>query len=321
MIDYLRISITDRCNLNCLYCKPMEKRTLLAHDDILRYEEMIKIVELFSECGIRKVRITGGEPLIKKNVTSLIKGIKNLPLVDEVAITTNGVLLPKLANGLKSAGLDRINISLDTLKNERYKKITGFNKLEDALLGIKSAKKAGFKDIKLNVVLMKNFNDEELTDFIEFATKENLILRFIELFETNRQIMDFQGKTVSTQEVKKTIEASIGILEKIKNETINGNGPSNYFSLKLKNKKVRIGFISNNSSNFCNDCTRLRMNSTGKISPCLFSGFTHDLKKLLRNGKSDSELMDYIKDIVLHKTDYTKQKKSCGDIEMSSIGG
>lgn len=319
MVDYLRISVTDRCNLNCLYCKPMEKRKYLKHEDVLRYEEIVKIVDYFSLCGIKRIRLTGGEPLIKKNISHLVRNIKKIPNIEEVTITTNGLLLPQLATELKDAGLDRINISIDSLKQNRYEEITCHDKLLTALEGIQAAKNAGFSNIKLNVVLMKNINDDEILDLVDFAAKENLIIRFIELFETNRNIMDFDKKTVSTETVQKVIKEKYGNLTP-KSEVI-GYGPSNYFTYINNGKKNTIGFISNNSSNFCNTCTRLRMNSEGKVSPCLFSGFTHNLKELLRTQKSKEEIVTFMKEIIKDKTNYTKRKRTCGNIEMSSIGG
>lgn len=319
MVDYLRISVTDLCNLNCIYCRPMEHKKHLKHEDVLRYEEMVQIINYFSQCGIKKIRLTGGEPLIKKNISHLIKKIKLISKIEEVTITTNGLLLPELAQELKDSGLDRVNISIDSLQRDRYKDITGHNRLQTALDGIQAAKDAGFSNIKLNVVLMKNINDDEIIDLIDFASKQNLIIRFIELFETNRNIMDFAQKTVSTETVQKIIKQKYTFLTPING--VIGYGPSNYFTYMNNGKKNTIGFISNNSSNFCNTCTRLRMNSVGKISPCLFSGFTHDLKKIIRANKSKEEIIDFINEIIKHKDNYTKRKNNCGNIEMSSIGG
>lgn len=318
MIDYLRISVTDRCNLNCLYCQPMAKRKVLSHNEVLRYEEIIRIVKCFAKSGISKIRITGGEPLVKKDISTLIKVIKEVENIKEVALTTNGVLLEKMAISLKENKLDRINISIDSLDRRKYQEITGFDKLEAVLRGIKVAQTAGFNNLKLNVVLLQNFNDNEILDFVDFAAKNKLILRFIELFETNREIFDFTQKAVPSEYIQQVIEDKYGKLNPVILE--HNNGPSDNFHLPGKDD-LKIGFISNNTTNFCQNCTRLRMNCAGKISPCLFSGFIHDLGKMVKKDFSDQEITQYINDIIKHKSDYSKTKNRCGSIEMSNIGG
>ncbi|MBN1969452.1 MAG: GTP 3',8-cyclase MoaA [Candidatus Delongbacteria bacterium] len=314
MADYLRISITDRCNLNCVYCKPMENRTIVGHNDILRFEEIAKIVSVFTKFGIKKIRITGGEPLIKRGVDRLVNMIRNIDNSLEISITTNGVNLSEYASLLKDAGLDRINISLDSLKGERFKEITGFDKLDEVKRGIDSTLEAGFKNTKLNVVLLKNINDDEILDFVNFALMKNLNLRFIELFETNRNVYNFNKKTVPTNYVKSVIVKEFGLL--LPDENAISNGPSENFSLS---NGLKVGFISNNSSDFCGECTRLRMNSAGKVSPCLFSGFRYDMKQAIRNS-SFEEIENYAREIMESKKDFTKKNRICS-IEMSGLGG
>ncbi|MBL7071426.1 MAG: GTP 3',8-cyclase MoaA [Candidatus Omnitrophica bacterium] len=315
-IDYLRLSITDRCNLNCLYCTPLKKDQFLTHDEVLRYEEMVKIVEAFVTMGVRYVRITGGEPLIKKNITDLVSMIRDIKGLREIALTTNGIGLKDKARQLKEAGLDRINISINTLKEERYIDIAGRDYFKEVWAGIHSALKSGLDPIKLNVVVMKGINDDEILDFVRLTFRYPLNIRFIELFPTTERSEGLTYHMMKNTEIKEKILDQFG--EMRRSFDINGNGPAEYY--RLKDSMGLIGFINSSSDNFCNECNRVRIDCAGRISPCLFSGHIYDLRNALRNGKND-ELSLSIKDIFEMKSEYNKNAINNRKVEMSSIGG
>ncbi len=316
-IDYLRFSLTDKCNLNCIYCNPLEKDRFAGRKKILTNQEINKTIQLFVKKGISKLRLTGGEPLLKKDLPSLIKLCKKIKELKDIAITTNGVLLKDLVKPLKKAGLNRINISLDTLHKERFNAITGKDKFEDVWEGIENSIKYGLNPVKLNVILMKGINDDEISDFAELTKAYDLVIRFIELFPTNRRTINFMSHKMESHKAKEIIESYMGELKPV--SSIKGNGPAKYF--KLKNSKGAIGFISNLSEYFCNTCNKIRINCTGLIAPCLFSGYIYDIKPLLRKTKDDKETLAFINEIIRDKPKYKKDPKKNANIEMSSIGG
>lgn len=316
-VDYLRLSITDRCNLNCLYCTPLQKEEFLNHDDVLRYEEMVRLVRIFVESGIRKVRITGGEPLIKKNVVDLVKMLRSIKDLEEISMTTNGVYLKNIAGDLKEAGLERVNVSLDTLNRKKYNMLTGGDYFEEVFSGIMKALEVGFSPVKLNIVLMKGLNDDEIFDFVRLVFKYPISVRFIEFFQTSKRSGEFVSCTIRNSEVKEKIENSFGKMENFSD--IKGNGPAEYY--KLKDAKGTVGFISSSSKDFCSECNRVRVDCAGRVSPCLFSGYTFDFKPLLRSTRDDREITSQVNKLLKMKSGYNKRiKNSCG-IEMSSIGG
>lgn len=317
-VNYLRLSITDRCNLDCIYCNPLEKDRFLSHDEVLRYEEMVRLVNAFVSLGIRKVRITGGEPLIKRNITDLIRMLKEIRGLEELAMTTNGVFLKNIACQLKVAGLDRVNISIDTLQKERYKTITGRDCFDDVWEGIYNALEVGLSPVKLNVVVMKGINDDEVLDFAQLSFRYPLLgVRFIEFFPTAKRSEDLSRYIMKNLEIKERIINHFGQMKRT--FEIKGNGPAEYY--KLKHSKGFIGFISSYSGNFCNQCNRVRVDCAGRISPCLFSGYIYDLQQVLRNGKNDGELSTIIKNVFEMKSRYSKKAVNVCKVEMSSIGG
>ncbi|MDP2929545.1 MAG: GTP 3',8-cyclase MoaA [Candidatus Omnitrophota bacterium] len=317
-VDYLRFSLTDRCNLNCFYCAPLDRRQFLSRREVLTYEEIIRTVSLFVKLGIKKLRLTGGEPLIKKDIVWLIGMLKAIKGLDEIAVTTNGIYLEELAYPLKNAGLDRLNISIDTLKTERYKAITGFDQLKSVRSGIEKAIEAGFDPVKLNVILMKGVNDDEVEDFIRLTFNHPLIVRFIEFFPTNKRSLKLAGSLIKNDVVKERINGYFGKMERVYG--VRGNGPAEYY--KLKGSKGSVGFISSASENFCAGCNRIRIDCAGRICPCLFSGHTHDIKPLLRDSSRDDEsITEYIKEAFEVKSKYRKNSNACHQVEMSSIGG
>ncbi len=318
-IDYLRLSLTDRCNLNCIYCTPLEKKGFLKHEDLLRHEELARAAAAFVSAGVNKIRLTGGEPLLRKNIVGLVKMLKAIPGLKELAMTTNGVRLRDLAGQLRGAGLDRVNISLNTLDPATYKRVTGTEglELEDAWDGLIAALKAGFSEVKLNVVVMKGVNDAEIKEFARLSMDFKLSVRFIEFFPANKRSANLAHAFFTTAETKKLVEKAYGPLTEL--PPARGSGPARMF--KLTGSKGKIGFISGRSDYFCGSCNRLRMDCTGKVYPCLFSPSTHSLRDLLRAGAEEAVLVDYIKKIFLVKYDYKKDSPSAGNIEMSSLGG
>jgi len=316
--DYLRFSITDRCNLNCLYCTPVERDRILAREKILRDEEIATLIRAFVKAGIKKLRLTGGEPLGRKNIADLITMLKTIDGLDEITLTTNGVYLEGIADNLKKAGLDRINVSLDTLKKERFKSITGLNCFDKVWAGIERALGAGLSPLKLNVIIMKGINDDEIADFARLALERPLIVRFIEFFPTNKRFNGLTEYLVKNECVKKEIIKRFGAMKKV--YRIKGSGPSEYFN--IGDTKGIIGFISSVSRDFCRKCNRIRVDCAGRVSPCLFSGHTCDLKPFLRNKNGESGLLKAINDVITAKPMYTKEQSgSRRGIEMSSIGG
>lgn len=316
-IDYLRLSITDRCNLKCIYCTPIDKNRFFTRKEVLRYEEMARLVNVFVTLGVRKVRITGGEPLIKRGVTRLIRMLRDIRGLEEISMTTNGVYLKDIAYQLKEAGLDRVNISLDTLKKSRYISITGMDCFEDVWAGIHRALEVGLCPVKLNVVVMKGINDDELLDFVRLTLEYPLIVRFIEFFPTDRLSGELPGYVIRSCELKEKIVDCFG--EMRRDLEIRGNGPAVYY--RLKESRGPIGFISGFSSDFCNGCNRIRVDCAGRLSPCLFSGYILDLKRVLRSENGKERLPGYIRDVFKMKSLYSKNRMNIDKIEMSNIGG
>lgn len=264
--DYLRISVTDRCNLRCLYCMDEDGVDQIAHDKILRYEDIIKVVKAGAELGISKIRLTGGEPLVRKNIVELVHMIASVPGISDIAMTTNGTLLPRYAAGLKKAGLNRVNISLDTLVPEKYGYITRCGRLEDALTGIEQAFKHDLQPVKINTVLIKGFNDSEVGAFLELACKKPLHIRFIEYMPIGDHDRNYDRHYLSLDFVRTTAR-SMGL-------TLNpapltgGAGPAESYS--IEGGEGTVGLIHPVSKHFCGTCNRLRLTAEGNLKACLY---------------------------------------------------
>ena len=284
VIDYLRLSITDRCNLRCVYCMPPEGIVPSKHKEILTYEEIIRIVKIGAGLGVRKVRLTGGEPLTRKNITFLVSSIKKIRGIEDLSMTTNGVLLEKYARELSDAGLDRVNVSLDSYNPARYREITRGGSLDAVLRGIAAAEKAGLCPIKINMVPMRGINDDEVKDFARLTLNSDYQMRFIEFMPAGDNEYWSADRYISTEQLKAEIE-TIAPLTPVR---VRKNGPSKYF--RLDGAKGVVGFISAITHHFCEDCNRLRLTSDGKLRPCLFSETEIDLKTALRSGEPDSEI-------------------------------
>ncbi|MBE0428031.1 MAG: GTP 3',8-cyclase MoaA [Nitrospirae bacterium] len=283
-IDYMRISVTDRCNLRCVYCVPSGGLKPLEHREILQYEEIVRILRIAVNTGVRKVRITGGEPLVRKNIAYLIRMIKRIEGIDELSMTTNGILLEKYAEELADAGLDRVNISLDSLKPERYREITRCGDIDAVLRGIDASEKAGLMPVKINMVPIRGLNDEEIAEFAKITLKSPYQVRFIEFMPFGKEDMWNKEHFISSEEIKSIVE-QIGDLIPAK---MRKSGPARYF--RFDGAAGVVGFISPISNHFCKECNRLRLTADGKLRPCLFSETEIDLKPALRNNSSDTEI-------------------------------
>lgn len=294
-INYLRISVTDRCNLRCVYCMPAKGVSLMSHNDILSYEEIYTVVKAAAELGINKVRLTGGEPLVRAGLPELVRMLASIDSIDDISLTTNGTLLSHHAADLKEAGLHRVNISLDTLKSDRFEQITRCGNLADTLEGIEVARAVGLNPVKINVVVMAGINDDELTDFATKTISEGWHVRFIELMPLNGD-EPVTSKLVSVSEMRRRIE-SLGKLEPY---LVNfGNGPAKYFC--LPGATGTIGFITPVTEHFCYHCNRLRLTADGKLRPCLLSDEEIDLRETLRRGASAAELKNLIEEAIARK--------------------
>jgi cyclic pyranopterin phosphate synthase len=295
-INYLRISVTDRCNLRCIYCMPANGIRLMSHRDILTYEEIYTVAKAAAELGINKIRITGGEPLVRLELPKLIQMLTQIDTLDDISLTTNGVLLSGYAAELKQAGLQRVNVSLDTLKQDKFSQITRSRyKLSNVLEGIEAAKSAGLNPVKINMVVMSGINDDELPDFAAKTIRDGWHVRFIELMPS-AGVGTMASRFIPVSEMRKRLEL-LGELEPCLPSI--GNGPAKYF--RLPNANGTIGFITPVSEHFCFQCNRLRLTSDGKLRPCLLADYEIDLKQPLRSGISSASLKQLIEEAVANK--------------------
>ncbi len=318
-INYLRISVTDRCNLRCVYCMPEEGIDLTSSANILKFEEILKIVKAAVQLGIRKVRLTGGEPLVRKGLVNFIDELNQIPEIDDIALTTNGILLPKYAEDLKKAGLNRVNISLDTLKNERFRAITRVGNLEEVWQGIKTALATGFNPVKINTVVIKGRNADEIVDFAKLTMELPLHVRFIELMPIGVSDVKLKEAHMPIAEMKENLNI-LGKFEPIKR--LDGNGPAKYY--QFPGAQGTIGFISAISNHFCDSCNRLRLTSEGQLRPCLHCAKEIDLRSPLRNGASTEDLIELIEQGIKTKPNrHTMADEGWKDNKrtMSQIGG
>ena len=313
-INYLRVSVTDRCNLRCSYCMPPEGINLKPEAEILTFEEIVEIVRAGVNWGIERVRLTGGEPLVRKNLTTLIKCLNRIKGLKEIMLTTNGVLLPGREEKLSQAGVDRVNISLDTLKPDRFKSETGADSWDEVWTGIKGSLQH-LAPVKLNVVIRKGFNDDEIPAFVALTEKHPLHVRFIEFMPTKADKIKQQEQYLSN----KIIRERIGSEYKLQPVEIKaGSGPARYF--KIPDSKGTVGFISSISRHFCDNCNRLRLTATGKLRSCLFSSRGVELKEIVRRDVESDRLEQEFDRAVRLKSLKSKSGSSLVS-HMSEIGG
>jgi cyclic pyranopterin phosphate synthase len=304
-ISYLRVSITDRCNERCTYCMPHELQEWLPREEILNFEETLRLIRIATDLGVSKVRITGGEPLTRRGVLDLIRELPKIPGLRDIGLSTNGTLLARevepqrtMAAALRSASVRSVNISLDTLDRNVYSEITGRDLHAQVLDGIDAAITAGFDQIKLNTVLMRGRNEDQLIPLIEFAAARNLILRFIEMMPVSTREVLGDENFISISQAKRVIESRYGSL--IPEPEFRTNGPASYY--RIPSRQQRIGFIGAMTNlHFCESCNKLRLTCDGKLRPCLGSYLEFDIMKPLRAGGSDEELKQFFLDVVDRK--------------------
>jgi cyclic pyranopterin phosphate synthase len=318
-INYLRISVTDRCNLRCRYCMPEEGIPLISHQDVLSYEEILRIVRVFGCEGISKIRLTGGEPLIRKGIVDFISRLSQVETVKDLSLTTNGILLKDLARDLKEAGLKRINISLDSLRKERFFQITRKDAFERVWAGIEESLNVGLSPIKINMVAIKGLNDDEIEAFARLTLHLPLTVRYIEYMPSGNG-EPWKGTDLLTMDQIKQRLEGLGPLLPVSSDR--WDGPAKRF--RLNGARGEIGLIGAVSSHFCSDCNRLRLTPDGKIRTCLFSDEEIDVKDLLRKGGSDQDLKERLLVALSAKPERhhidSHQFKKC-QRNMSAIGG
>lgn len=329
-IDYLRISLTDRCNLRCIYCMPAEGIEQVSHARILRYDDIEKLVRVAADLGITRVRLTGGEPLVRKGAVDLVRDIVAIPGIEDVSMTTNGILLAKYAHDLREAGLSRVNISLDTLDPEKYAMITRGGKIEDVRAGIEAALREGFNPVKVNAVAVRSL-DQDFLAFAKLSIDRPLHVRFIEYMPVG----DSSGScgmgwgpedVISCEEIRTTIndkaaEQGLQPLEPVSGRNKpRGGGPAEYY--QFPGAQGTVGFISPLSRHFCSECNRLRLTSEGAIRPCLFSDEEYDVRDALQNGTDDD-----VRAVLLRALHAKPEEHHEGDhanatqVNMNTIGG
>ena len=288
-IDYIRLSVTDRCDFRCVYCMT-EDMQFLPRKQILSLEELYRVARVFTELGVKKIRLTGGEPMVRSNVMSLIEKLGALPGLEELLLTTNGAQLDKYAVALKAAGVKRINISLDSLDAERFKRISRVGKLEKVLAGIDAAKAAGFERIRLNAVVMRGYNDDEVIALTDYAVERDIDIAFIEEMPLGDASDHDREETTCSNDWVRGVIAETYQLTDLTTKTA---GPSRY--VRIEGKSSRIGFISPVTHNFCADCNRVRVTVEGRLLLCLGNEHSIDLRAILRDQQlTDDDLKQAI---------------------------
>lgn len=282
-IEYVRLSVTDRCDLRCVYCLPKGFKDFEVPEHWLSFDEIERVIRAFGELGVHRVRITGGEPLVRKNMPQLAARLACLPGIDDLSLSTNAVQLAKHARALKDAGVTRLNVSLDSLQPERFHAITG-GKLEKVLAGLQAAKDAGFHPVKINMVVMKGVNDDEVEDLVEYCIANDFTLRMIETMPMGETGRDATRQYMDLQIVKQRLEQRYELIPTV----MNGGGPARYF--KVGGSNLRIGFITPISQHFCATCNRVRLSVDGTLYMCLGQEHNFELRPLLRAGISDADL-------------------------------
>lgn len=319
-IDYLRVSVIDRCNLKCFYCVPEAGFCSPNVSEVMPLEEIIKIIKAAATLGITKVRLTGGEPLVRKDIVEMVSEISEIEEITDISLTTNGVLLNKLAPALVKAGLNRVNISLDSLNPENFKKITRGGALKKTQQGIKAALKVGLTPVKINVVAMKGINDGEIQEFVKLTLDNDLHVRFIEYMPISKSHKKQWGQYFMPISEIQELCGEIGLLEEEQN--YHGNGPAAYY--RIQGAKGLVGFISPVSRHFCGRCNRLRITSDGKIKPCLFSMDEVDLMEAGGDVEKLKQLFMHSLELRSdpHQVDKNPESRfNCSKREMQQIGG
>jgi len=315
LIEYVRLSVTDQCDLRCFYCMPKGFNDYQEPDDWLTFNEIERVIRAFSELGTRRVRITGGEPLIRKNLPDLIGRLNQLPGINDLSLSTNATRLAKHADALIEAGVSRINVSLDTLQADKFKQIT-CGKLEKVIDGLTAAKKAGFAPIKINMVAMKGVNDDEIEDMVEFCIENDFTLRFIETMPMGETGLKASEQYLDLQTVKRRLADRYDLIS----STMPGGGPARY--VKIAGTDLRIGFITPISQHFCETCNRVRLSVDGTLYMCLGQDHSLALRPHLRAGISDEELKDLIRHAITLKPErHEFNEKPSQTVRFMSVTG
>lgn len=324
----LRISVTDRCNFRCTYCMPLDDYDWIDKTEILTFEEITRLAKLTIEFGVRKIRLTGGEPLVRHDLPVLLEKLAAVEGIDDLCLTTNGALLSERIQGLKNAGLRRINISLDSLNPAKFKRMTKRGDIEKVLDGIFAAKRAGLAPIKLNAVVERGVNDDDIISLVEFSREHGFAMRFIEYMDVGNTNNWTSAKLVPKKEIIETIHARYPLREVGRDQ---GSAPA--VDYEFVDGRGDVGVIASVTEPFCGSCTRLRLTADGKFVTCLFSQVGHDVKALLRGGAADDEIRNFIGSLWRQRTDrYSIQRleamnsanydpKGQRKIEMISLGG
>lgn len=326
----LRISVTDRCNFRCTYCMPLDDYDWLAKSEILTFEEITRLARLFVQLGVEKIRLTGGEPLARRDLERLVASLSAIDGLRDICLTTNGSTLAEKAAVLKTAGLRRINVSLDSLKPDRFRQITKRGDLKKVLNGLFVAKEQGFHPIKINAVIERGVNDDEIIDLVAFSREHGFAIRFIEFMDVGNANHWQSDKIVPKQEIIDTINARFPLQEIGRK---GGNAPSVDYQC-VDGAGGDIGVIASVTEPFCSSCTRARLTADGKLVTCLFANTGHNLKVLLRGGMTDEKLLDVLRNVWLQRKDrYSEERlaalrsgtgydpKEHKKIEMISLGG
>ena len=313
-VDALRISVTDKCNLDCSYCAPCGRDERIPRGEVLSYEEIAVLAPAFVRAGITKIRLTGGEPLWRRDLERLVAMLKAADGVSEVNLTTNGVLLHNKLPALARAGIDRINVSLNTLRRRCYAELTGKDAFDTVFAALGEVMAAGIF-LKLNVILFQGINDDEAPAFAELTRARGMSVRFIEYFRTKGSVAIPLEKAVPNTTVKGIIEERFGTLEPV---DIPGAGPAENF--RIPGARGSIGFISTNTGDFCGTCRRLRLSADGRLFPCLFAAYSVDLKKMLRAGADEAAVTEAVRALVREKPRFSKHTAT-REFSMKSIGG
>ena len=324
----LRISVTDRCNFRCTYCMPLEEYEWIDKGEILTFEEIARLARLFVQLGVEKIRLTGGEPLVRRNIEALVAELAELDGLKDLCLTTNGSLLAEKAAALKAAGLRRINLSLDTLDPDKFRAMTKRGDLEEVLKGLFAVKAQGFSPIKINAVVERGVNDDDILDLVEFSRENGFAMRFIEYMDVGNTNGWTSEKLVSKKEILETINARFPLRE-VGRE--NGSAPA--VDYEFIDGRGEVGIVASVTEPFCASCNRARLTADGKLVTCLFSSVGHDLKGPLRRGATDTEILDFIGSIWTNRKDrYSAERleamrsstydpKNHKKIEMITLGG
>ncbi len=324
----LRISVTDRCNFRCTYCMPFEEYTWIERQEVLSFEEIERLARIFVRFGVQKIRLTGGEPLVRKNLQGLIRRLRGVDALTDLSLTTNGALLAEQATVLYAAGLRRINVSIDTLKHDRFRALTKRGNLDEVIAGVLAAKKGGLTHLKLNAVVIRGINDDEILDLVEYARNNGFEMRFIEYMDVGNANAWSLEKTVAKKEILDIVNSRFPV-----REVGRANGSAPAVDYEFQDGAGEIGIIGSVTEPFCASCTRVRLTADGKLVTCLFAESGFDLKKVLRGGASDEDIAQSIQSIWTSRTDRFSdlrwaevrrggyQPRAHKKIEMITLGG